>query len=65
MKYQLVLQVFYSALSVYILNVLPLYKTNFYMSAFDWLRLKNKCGFRLAYRSAQREFFKFFITKDT
>ena len=64
MKYQLVLQVFYSVISVYILDVLPLWKINFYMTAFDWLRINNKCGFRLANRFAEREFFKFFITKD-
>ena len=34
------------------------------MTAFDWLRINNKCGFRLANRFAEREFFKFFITKD-
>ena len=33
------------------------------MSAFDWLRINNKCDFRLGNRFAQREFFKFFITK--
>ena len=35
------MQVFYCALSVYILNVLPLWKINFDMSAFDWLRINN------------------------
>ena len=34
------------------------------MTAFDWLRINNKCGFRLAKRFAEGEFFKFFITKD-
>ena len=34
------------------------------MSAFDWLRISNKRGFRLAKRFAQGEFFKFFTTKD-
>ena len=34
------------------------------MSAFDWLRINNKYDFRLANRFAEREFFKFFITKD-
>ena len=63
-KYHLVLQVFYSVTSVYILDVLPLWKINFYITAFDWLRINNKCGFRLASRIAQREFFKFCITKD-
>ena len=30
------------------------------MSAFDWLRINNKNGFRLANRFTQPEFFKFF-----
>ena len=64
MKYQLVLQVFYSVISIYILDVLPLWKTNFYMTAFDWLRINIKCGFQLANRLAECKFFKFFITKD-
>ena len=64
MKYQLVLKVFYSVLSVYILDVLSSWKINFYMSAFDWLRINNKCGFQLAKKFAQREFFKFFKTKE-
>ena len=34
------------------------------MSAFDWFRINNKYGFRLAKKPAQRKFFKFFITKD-
>ena len=34
------------------------------MSAFDWFRINNKYGFRLANRFAQREFFRLFITKD-
>ena len=34
------------------------------MYAFDWLKINNKCDFRLANRFAQWEFFKFFITKD-
>ena len=51
-------------LCVYILNVLPLCKINFYMSAFNWLRINNKCDFRLAKKFALREVFKFFITKD-
>ena len=34
------------------------------MSVFDWLRINNKCGFRLAFRFAQHEFLKLFITKD-
>ena len=34
------------------------------MSAFDCFKVNNKRGFRLAKRFAQREFFKFFITKD-
>ena len=34
------------------------------MSAFDWLKINNKYDFQLANRFAQREFFKFFITKD-
>ena len=34
------------------------------MSAFDWFRVNNKCDFRLVIKFAQREFFKFFITKD-
>ena len=33
------------------------------MSAFYWLRISNKYGFRLTNRFAQREFFKFFVTK--
>ena len=65
MKYQLVLQVSYSVISVYILDVSPLWKINLYMTAFNWLRINNKCGFRLANRFAEREFFKFFITKIT
>ena len=64
MKYQLVLQVFYSVISVYIFDVLPLWKINFYITAFEWVRINNKCGFRLANRFEQREFLKFFITKD-
>ena len=64
MKYQLVLQVFYSVISVYILDVLQLRKINFCMTAFDWLRINNKCGFRLANKFAERDFFKSFITKD-
>ena len=62
MKNQLVLQVFYSVLSVYILNVLRLWEINFYMSFFDWLRINNKCGFQLANRFPQRKFFIFLIT---
>ena len=34
------------------------------MSAFDCLRVNNKCGFRLANRFTQREVFKVFKTKD-
>ena len=34
------------------------------MSTFDWLRINNKHDFSLAKRFAQRELFKFFITKD-
>ena len=34
------------------------------MFVFDWLTINTKCDFRLANRFAQREFFKFFITKD-
>ena len=65
MKIQLALQVFYSVISVYhILDGLQLWKINFYTSVFDWLRINNKCGFQLANRFAQSEFFKFFITKD-
>ena len=64
MKYQIVLQVFYSVISVYILDVLPLRKINFYITAFDWLRMNNKCGFRLDNRFAKRKFYKFFIRKD-
>ena len=64
MKCELVLQVFYSVISVYILDVLPSCKINFFMTAFDWLRINDKCGFRLANRFAEREFFKFFIPKD-
>ena len=33
------------------------------MSAFDLFRINNKYDFRLANRSAQHEFFKFFIAK--
>ena len=58
MKYQL------GSLCVYILNVLPLWKINFYISAFDWLKVNNKRGFRLANSTVQRQFFKFFITKN-
>ena len=64
MKYKLVLQVFYSVISVYILDVLPLWKIRFYITALDWLRINNKSGFRLANRFAQRKFLKFFVTKD-
>ena len=35
------------------------------MPAFDWLRINNKRSLRLSNRFAQREFFKFVITKDT
>ena len=48
----------------YTLDVLPLWKINFYITAFDGVRINNKFGFQLAKRFAQREFFKFFITKD-
>ena len=41
MKYQLVLLVFYSVISAYILAVLPLRKINFYSTTFDWLRINN------------------------
>ena len=34
------------------------------MYAFDWLKINKKCGFRLANRFTQFEFFKFFITKE-
>ena len=34
------------------------------MSAFDWLKINNKCGFRLDKRFVQPEFLKRFITKD-
>ena len=34
------------------------------MTAFDWLRINNKCGFWLANRFAESEFFKFFTVKD-
>ena len=64
-KYQLVLQVFYSVISVYILDVLPLWTVNFYIISFDWLRINNTCGFQLTNRFAQREFLKFFLTKDS
>ena len=43
------------SLCVYILNVLPLLKISFYMSASEWLRISNKCGFRMANRFAQRK----------
>ena len=33
------------------------------MSAFDWLRINNTYDFQLANRFAQRQFFKFFLTK--
>ena len=49
---------------IYILDVRPLWRINFYVSAFNWLKIKNKYGFRLANRFAQREFFKFFVTND-
>ena len=58
MKYQ------FCSLCDYILHVLPLWTINFFISPFDWLRINNKCGFRLANKFAQRKFFKFFITKD-
>ena len=34
------------------------------MSAFYWFRINNKFDFGVANRFTQREFFKFFITKD-
>ena len=34
------------------------------MTAFDWLRINNKYGFRLTNRFAEHKFFKFFTTKD-
>ena len=34
------------------------------MCAFDWFRINNKYDFQQADTFAQREFFKFFITKD-
>ena len=34
------------------------------MSSFDWFRVNNKYDFWLANKLAQREFSKFFITKD-
>ena len=52
-------------LCLYILNALPLWKINFYMSAFDWLRINNKYDFRSTNRFAQREFFKSSIRKIT
>ena len=33
------------------------------MSTFHWLRINNKYDFQLTNRFAQRDFFKFFITK--
>ena len=64
MKYQLVLQVFYSVLFFYILDMLPLWKINFYVSTYGCLRINNKCGFRLDNRFGQCKFFMFFKTKD-
>ena len=46
------------------LSVLPLWKISIYMSAFDWFRINNKCGFRLANRFRKCKFLKFFITKN-
>ena len=40
------------------------WQVNFYMSAFDWLRMNYTCRFRLANKVARCEFFKFFIAKD-
>ena len=60
MKHQLVLQVFYSVTSVYILDVRHYEKLIFTLP----LKINNKCGFRLANRFAQGKFWKFFITKD-
>ena len=34
------------------------------MTAFDLVRINNKCDFRLANRFAEPEVFKFFIKKD-
>ena len=67
MKYQLILQVFYFISTLFLLywRWLPLWKFNFYMSAFDWLRMSNKYGFQLANRFARTEFFNLFITKDS
>ena len=50
-------------LCVYTLNVLTLWKINFYMFVFDWFRINNKYDFRLANRFTQCKFFKFFIAK--
>ena len=50
---------------IYSLFSLLLWKIHFYTTAFGWLWINNKCGFRLANRFAQREFLKFFMTKHT
>ena len=62
MKHQLVLQIFYSVPSVFTFLKCCYYQK--LMSAFDWSRINNKCGFQFANRFAQHKFFKFFITKN-
>ena len=49
MKHQLVLQIFQS-LCLHLGYV----AINFHLSVFDWLRISNKCRFRLAKRFGQR-----------
>ena len=53
MKYQLVLLVFYSVLFVLHFGCVAIIKINFYISAFDWLKINNKYDFRLANRFEQ------------
>ena len=65
MKYQLVLQFFYTVLFVitFWMCCQALWKVKIYMSPTDWLKI-NKCGFQMANRFAQRTLFKFFIAKS-
>ena len=53
------------ALSVHILNLLPLWKIVFYTSAFYWIWINNKDDFRLDNRFPQSKVFKFFILNLT
>ena len=48
----------------WIIRTAAIMKINFYLSAFDWLRINNKSGFRLANIFAQHKLLKLFLTRD-